>query len=97
MVAHDGVPTGQAAHAGGVVKGAEQGAGGSHLKVCPALEAGGHPAGKVAEDLAVGLVEPEMTRSASEALPSKVTEQFGDERGRRGHWPTDGIADPDHT
>lgn len=38
-----------------------------------------------------------MTRSASEALPSKVTEQFGDERGRRGDWPTDGIADPDHT
>jgi len=97
VVADNGVPTGQAARAGGVVEGAEQGASGSHLGVCPALEAGGHPAVEVAEDLAADAVEPEMTRSASEALPSKVTEQFGDERGRRGDWPPDGIADPDHT
>ncbi|MCY0923088.1 hypothetical protein OS965_33945 [Streptomyces sp. H27-G5] len=62
------------------MEGAEQDAGRGHLEVGPALESGGHPAGEVTEDLATGCVEPEVARSAGEALSLKVTEQLGDER-----------------
>ncbi|GGW79592.1 hypothetical protein GCM10010320_72000 [Streptomyces caelestis] len=87
MVADDGVPTGQAVErvASWKARSREPAATAWGLS---SAGSGRAPGGEVTEDLAAGPVEPEMTRSASETLPSKVTEQFGDKRGRRAGWPT---------
>lgn len=97
MVADHRMPTGKAASSGGVVQGAEQGAGGCDLDVAPALETRGGPAGQIAEDITAGLVDAEVARGTGEALPLQMAEQLCHERGRRGRRPPDGVTGPDHT
>lgn len=84
VVADHGVPAGEAAATGGVVEGAEQRACGGHLGIGPPLEPGGHPAGKVGEDLPAAPVDPKVTRSAVEAVVPEFTEQLRDERVPQG-------------